>query len=136
MADRNQAGLRRARRFGLEIGGGCIALALFLAWRGTQPTLRVVLLGAGAVLLLVTLVRPALLAGIANAWLTVGERIAAFTTPVFVAILYVVVVTPIGIARRRLARSPIRRDPAAPSYWVRREPSTAETRRKAMEHQF
>jgi hypothetical protein len=47
-----------------------------------------------------------------------------------------VVVTPIGVLRRRVWGSPIHRSTAATSFWVRRERSTPEEARAAMEHQF
>lgn len=136
MAASDHPRLARARRFGLEIGGAALALALFFAWRGTHPSLRPALVVTAVPLLAAALVRPALLAPMATAWLALGERIAAVTTPVFLTLIYLLVVTPFGLLRRRLFGSPILRDPAAPTYWVRRPPSTPEARRSAMEHQF
>lgn len=136
MATREHTGLGRARRFGLEIGGACLALAVWFSIRNSHHVARSPLLALGVTLLMVALVRPVALAGIAAAWLSFGERVASVTTPLFVTVLYLLVVTPIGIARRRFSRSPIRRQPGAPTYWVRRAPSTPEARRSAMEHQF
>lgn len=128
--------LATGRRFGLEIGGACLALAAYLAWRGTLPPLPTALAAAGAALVAIAVARPSALTPVARRWQMVGERLAAVTTPVILTVIYLVVVTPLGVLRRTFSRSPIHRDPAAPSHWVRRPPSTPEARRSAMEHQF
>jgi hypothetical protein len=126
----------RARRFAIEIAGACLALALFFQWRGTHPVASRALAVAAVVLLGVALLRPAVVAPIASAWLGVGERIARVTTPVFLTVIYLAVLTPLGVVRRRVTRSPIRRDPHASTHWVRRDQMDAAAARAAMEHQF
>jgi hypothetical protein len=95
-----------------------------------------VLAVVGALLVALALLRPALLAPVSRVWLSFGQRLASVTTPVVLTLIYWALLTPIGIVRRTVSRSPIARDRAAPSYWVRREPSTPDERRAAMEHQF
>jgi hypothetical protein len=124
------------RRFGVEIGLLCVALALFVGRHGAHPVARVVLLLCGAVLLLIALLRRATLAPLARRWSRIGEAIAAVTTPLVLALVYFVVVTPMALLRRTLGRSPIVRDPAADSYWVRRAARTRDARRAEMERQF
>ncbi|MDB4879531.1 MAG: hypothetical protein JWL60_977 [Gemmatimonadetes bacterium] len=136
MATPTDTRLGTGRRFGIELGAACVAVALLLFWRDARPGLRTALLVAGILLTALGVLRPALLAPIATRWLMVGQRMAAVTTPIVLTLIYLLVVTPIGIVRRTFARSPIRRDRSAATFWVRREESTAAERRAAMEHQF
>ena len=113
-----------------------MALGALFAWRGTHSWLRVALAVVGIALLALALASPSLLERPAAAWLAFGDRLARVTTPIVLAFIYLLVITPLGVVRRTLWRSPIRRDPAARSYWVRRPPTTPEASRSAMEHQF
>jgi uncharacterized membrane protein len=124
------------RRFGVEIGLLCVALALLVGRHGEHPIARVVPLLFGAALLLVALLRPATLVPLARRWTRIGDAIARVTTPLVLALVYVVVVTPMALLRRTLGRSPIARDRAASSYWVRRAARTTDRRRADMERQF
>lgn len=128
--------MTRERRFGIELGAAALALALLLFWRGRYPDGRIVLLTGGGVMIFIALVRPAWLRPAARTWLAVGDRLAAVTTPLFVTLIYLLIVTPVAVARRRFSRGPLRRDPAAASYWVRRAESTTASRRSDMENQF
>jgi hypothetical protein len=128
--------LARARRFAIEIACACIALALFFRWRDTHPIAIRVLAGGAFVLLAIATLRPRLVAPVASAWMGVGEHLARVTTPVFLTIIYVAVLTPLGVVRRLVSRSPIRRDPRATTFWVRRDRIEPAAARAAMEHQF
>jgi hypothetical protein len=44
--------------------------------------------------------------------------------PVFIAAVYWLVITPVGLVRRTFGRSPLRRDPGAPTFWHERVPDT------------
>lgn len=76
------------------------------------------------VLLLVTLVAPALLALPNRLWLRLGLLLNRFISPVVLAFLFYVVVTPMGTLMRWLGKDPmrVRRDDKNESYWITRDP--------------
>jgi len=90
----------------------------------------------GVTLLACAVMRPSLLDPVARRWLALGAALARVTTPIVLAVLYFVVVTPMALLRRTLGQSPLRRDPHAYSYWVTVTRQTAEERRSRMERQF
>ena len=55
-------------------------------------------------------------------WMRLAEMISSVTTPVFMAIVYFVVVTPIGWMARLAGHRPLVRQPTDGSYWVTRAP--------------
>lgn len=120
------------RRFGLEIG----LAAILIAWFVHRPCAAASLFGLGAVLVAGALARPSLLDPIARRWMALAAALARFTTPIVLAILYFVVVTPIALLRRTIGRSPFRRDPHAESYWITPTGRSRDERRSRMERQF
>lgn len=84
----------------------------------------------GAVSLLAAVLVPGRLEPARLAWMKLGEIIGRVTTPIMLAIVYYVVITPMGVVRRIVA--PTRRT-AKDSQWHRR-PSLPEPAR--MERQF
>jgi len=126
---------REGRRFAWTMVGAITMLALLCWWR--DRTTIALSLGALAVsFALAAITIPDRLGPVRRGWLAVGERISRVTTPVVYTVVYLVVITPIGIARRRIGRSPLARDPGASTYWVPRERSTVAERRASMERQF
>jgi len=83
---------------------------------------------AGISLLAATLI-PGKLGPVKRVWMKIGEGIGYITTPIVMAIVYYLAVTPIA-AVRRLRRS---RRQAVGSNWHRRPPLPA---RERMERQF
>lgn len=130
------ARLRRSahpgRRFGLEIGVAAIVIAMFVRRPYAAPALLV----SGVALLVGALAWPALLDPIARRWMALAAALSRVTTPIVLAILYFVVVTPVAVLRRTIGRSPLRRDPRAESYWVTARAFSRDERRSRMERQF
>ena len=52
-----------------------------------------------------------------------AQAISKLTTPNVLGIVYYAVITPMGVARRFLSGSPVRRTGDAPSWWVSRRES-------------
>jgi hypothetical protein len=129
-------GIAPGRRFGLEIGALCIAIALLLMRRGAHPIAEVALWLLGAGLAIAAMLRPSLLDPTARAWSRIGAPIAAITTPLMLSVVYFVVITPMALLRRTFGRSPITRDRDASSHWARRTTRSADQRRAEMERQF
>lgn len=123
------------RRFGLEIGVAAVIVGALLA-RRDHFTPGAACAALGVVLIAFAAMRPAMLDPIARRWLALGAALARVTTPIVLAILYFVVVTPMALLRRTLGHSPFRRDPHASSYWIAATARTAEERRTRMERQF
>jgi hypothetical protein len=70
-------------------------------------------------------------------WFRLSLLLAKVTTPVIMAVLFYVLITPVAIVGRLLGRDPLRLrlDPAAKSYWLPRE-SHAQFTGEGMKHQF
>lgn len=122
------------RRFGLTVGGAFLVLAALSWWRGHPLAL-----GGFAVLsvllALAGLALPTRLAPVLRTWMALAHQLSRLTTPVFLGLLFFLVVTPTSLLLRLFGRRPLARPAAAPpSFWVARPP---DTRRGAdMEHQF
>ncbi len=77
-----------------------------------------------AVFLLLTWLRPQLLAPLNRWWLKLGLLLGHIVSPIAMAILFYMVITPIGLIMRKLGKAAMRVpfDPKASSYWVPRDP--------------
>jgi len=109
---------RRERSFGLTVGGVLIALGAWWVYRDKFATAASALLTVGAALVLLGAVVPALLFHPHRWWMALAEKLAWVMTRVILAIVYYVVVMPIGIGRRLTGADPLRRrNPPAGSAW-------------------
>jgi saxitoxin biosynthesis operon SxtJ-like protein len=120
--------VREGRIFALTLVGGFLFFALLAYWRHA-PRVAAGAVVVAAVSLLAAMLVPGKLEPISRAWMKLGEGIGYLTTPIVMAIVYYLVVTPIGLLRR--AR-PVARSATASS-WHRRSPLPA---RERMERQF
>jgi hypothetical protein len=111
------------------VGAAFAALGALLLWRGRER-IAAVLLITGGLLFTAGLVIPTRLGPVERAWMGVAHAISKVTTPVFMTLTYFLVLVPVGLLRRAVARNPLRRDPASSSYWVRHESREAESLRR------
>ncbi|MBA3672676.1 MAG: hypothetical protein H0W68_11745 [Gemmatimonadaceae bacterium] len=126
--------MRAGRRFGLEIGSLCLAAAaMFLVREQHGATVFVV---AAAAFLSLAILRPQWLEPVARHWLALGVVLARVTTPVALLLLWALIVVPLGLVRRLVGRSPLRRDARAVTFWRARAPLTPAERREAMRHMY
>ena len=67
---------------------------------------------------------PRLLSPLNRAWFHLGLALHRVVNPVVVAVIYYGTVVPIGLILRARGKDPLRlkRDPAATSYWIARDP--------------
>lgn len=137
MAARSTARLsvREGRRFAWTLGVGFGVLAALTLGRG-RGTLGVVLAALAVLALVAGVAAPTRLGPAARAWQRLGDAIGVVTRPVVLAVLYWLVLTPMGLVRRLATRSPIVRSRTAASYWVAREPVAADAARRGMERMF
>ncbi len=135
MAERIPVGLTAAegRKFGLTVGAAFLVLAAVSRWRGHTLTPQV-LLGLGGSLVLAGVVLPSRLGPVFAAWMGLAHAISKVTTPLFMGIVYFVVLTPTGFIIRLVGRNPLASPRAADSAWVPHDPRSEAT--DSMHRQF
>jgi hypothetical protein len=122
-----------ARRFGLVIGAAFCLLGALLWWRG-RPSIAGGIGALGAALIVLGLIRPLGLTPVYRAWMGLARVISKVTTPILLAAVYFLVITPIGILRRLTGHNPMRARATGGSFWVTRE--NRGRQRTGMERQF
>ena len=120
--------IREGRIFALTLAGGCLFLAL-LGKRKGEHGVAAAAFSLSVIFLLAALLVPGRLEPARRRWMKLGEAIGHVTTPILMAIVYYVILTPLGIVRRATAG----RRPATNSHWYRRPPLPEAAR---MERQF
>lgn len=109
----------QGRRFGLTVGGAFLVLAAIAWWR-EHPTTFSVLSTLGGALSLAGLVIPTFLGPVERAWMKLAHLISKVTTPIVMGAMYLLVLTPVGIARRVLSGNPLVHTEHNASYWKAR----------------
>ena len=79
---------------------------------------------------------PSRLGPLERAWMELAHAISKVTTPIFLAIVYFLVLTPAGLIRRNLGKNPLIRTAQNGSFWIERDRTTADERRRRLERQF
>jgi hypothetical protein len=113
---------RDALRFGL---GAALFLGALgaLAWYRHHPRTATGLAAAGASLALLSIVSPAGALAVRRAWMRFAHVLGFVNTRIILGVVFVVMVTPIALARRLFGRDTFGRrfrPGAASSYWHRR----------------
>ena len=110
------------RAFGLVFAGVFLVIAGWplIDWE----TPRWWAVGVAAVLGVIAMVRPALLAAPNRLWIKLGVLLGNVVGPVAVGILFYGVFTPMGALMRLTGKDPLRLklDRSADSYWIARKP--------------
>jgi hypothetical protein len=120
------------RKFGLTVGGAFLLLGALLWWRG--KALAPAMGTLGACLALAGVAVPNRLGPIQRAWMGLAHAISRVTTPVFMGVVYFVVLTPVALLRRAFGHNAIAPRSGGGSYWIdRRAEGTQST---GMERQF
>ena len=122
-----------SRKFALTVGIAFIVLGGLAWWRG-RVLVAGVAAGIGVALLIASLVVPSRLGPIYRGWMRLAALLSKITTPVFMGVVYFVVVTPSGLLRRIAGKNPLLRPRTAKSFWVAR--TTDGQRQSGMERQF
>jgi len=122
------------RAFGLTFAGVLGAAGLLPLARGGE--VRVWALAAAAVFLVLAIARPALLAPLNRAWLRLGLLLHRVMSPVVLAAVFYLVITPTGLLMRLARSRPLELgfDAHARSYWTERQPPGPEP--ETMTRQF
>ena len=120
------------RRFGLLVGAVFVGLAVILRWRG-HDVAPVVAAALGTLLVLGGTFVPGHLGPVYQAWMRLALLLSRITTPIFLGVVYFVVITPVGLARRWFGRNPLVHVATDAGFWKSR-PSGE--RRSSLERQF
>jgi hypothetical protein len=117
------AQLSSNRAFGFVFAAVFFAIAI-APWFSHHPP-RPWAAWVGGLFALTALARPTLLAPINRLWMRLGALLNRVTSPVMLATMFVLVITPMGMAMRWLGKDPLRLrlDRSLPSYWIERAPS-------------
>lgn len=109
---------RDLRRFGFAFGGGLTVLGSLLLWREKAAAPWV--LGAAVTVWLAAAVAPRALAPLERLLSRVFLAVTTALTYVILTIVFLLVVTPIGLVRRLLGKESLglAPDPEIESYWV------------------
>jgi hypothetical protein len=112
------------RSFGLVIGAFLALVALAPLVREQAGPVRWWALAVAAAFVSSAFFWPAPLAPLNRLWTKLGLLLFRIVSPIVMALLFFGTVTPIGFLMRRAGKDPLRlrRDPAAKSYWIERDP--------------
>jgi hypothetical protein len=112
------------RAFGYTVGSILMAMGAIKSFvAGAVSAIACLIFAAGAVLLLLGIMAPSLLATLNRLWLKAGSAIAKIINPIMLVLLFILVVTPMAFAMRIVGKRPLRLAPdrTAGSYWIKRE---------------
>ena len=116
--DREKRSYRAEREFGLLVGGVLLALGGWWFARGRFPVVAPVLLCVGALLVLLGAIYPKSLILPNRLWMGMAEAMGYVMTRVILALVFFLIVTPIGLLRRLTGGDPLgRRAARTESYW-------------------
>src|SRR5262247_3858266 len=112
------------RSFGFVMAAFFALVALFPLLHGPLSSIRWWALALAAAFLALALLWPAPLRPLNRAWLKLGLLLSKIVSPIVMMVLFYATVTPIGVLMRWAGKDPLRlrRDAAATSYWIPREP--------------
>ena len=120
------------RKFGLTVGAAFLVISGISWWRG-HHTAAPVFATIGALLVLGGLVAPTSLGPVNKAWMGLALLLSKVTTPIFMGVVYFIILTPIGALRRAFGKNGLTA-PVADNggHWASKTPPVA----GSMERQF
>jgi hypothetical protein len=119
------------RKFGLTVGIAFAVLSGIALWRGHSTTFAI-LVGLGATLILAGVAIPAALGPVDRGWMKIALMISRVTTPIFMGIVYFVVITPVAVVRRLFGANSLVHRPGPHGFWFDRH----DTARSSLERLF
>lgn len=122
---------KELRDFGLLVGGAFAVIAGITFFRH-KPTIVPIIFGTlGGVLILSGLAVPSILAQVYKAWMGLAVLLSKVTTPIFMGVIYFVIISPVGAIMRAAGRNKLKT--VGDTAWFTREPGS---RRGDLERQF
>ncbi len=110
------------RNFGLTFAVVLAVVGLWPLLHGQAPRLWAVI--PAGLFLLAALAFPGVLTPLKMLWMRFGLLLHHIVTPLVMGLIFYLAVTPTGLIMRAMGKDPLRlkRDPAAASYWILRDP--------------
>jgi hypothetical protein len=109
---------RKEREFGHIVGVVFAALGGWWIYRGRFPSINLVFISLGFTLMVFGAVFPRALVYPNKAWMKLSEGMAYVSTRVILAIVYFLILTPIGVVKRATGWDPLhRREKNRESFW-------------------
>ena len=110
------------RSFGLVFTVVALLIALYPLVRSEPPRIWSLVLAAAFGIL--AWLAPGLLAPLNLVWFRFSLLLGRIVNPIAMAVIYSVLILPVGIIMRLTRRNPLRlgREPESASYWIDREP--------------
>lgn len=115
------------------VGGAFLAITAIMWWRGRMGPLPYTG-GLGALLVLAGLVAPTLLGPVFKAWMGLAHLLSKVTTPIFMGVVYFLVLTPLSFVMRLFGHRGLVHQLHEGGYWEGRDSAKPEAAR--MERQF
>ncbi len=103
----------------MTVGLAFAVLAAVMLW-GSRLHAAAISGALGAVLILAALAIPTRLGPAQVSWMKLAALISRITTPIFMGVVYFVVITPIGLLMRVFRSNPLVRRGGRSGYWVER----------------
>lgn len=123
---------RELKSFALLVGGAFLAISAITYWRGGSAAAVVAVAVLGGGLVASGLVIPGALGPVHAAWMRFAVMLSRITTPVFMGVIYFLVLTPTGLIMRAVGRNPLATKSLGTA-WVTRPGGS---RASALERQF
>ena len=116
---------RELRKFGLLVGGVFALLGAWFLFR--HKSYWPFLLTPGALLILFGLLAPRLLKGVYVAWMALAFFLGLVVSTLILTLCYFLLITPLAFLGRIVRKDflSVKLDPAAASYWLRRDGAAA-----------
>ena len=109
---------RSEREFGLIVGAVFSVLGLWWMYRGKFLDVAYVFVVVGAALILSGIVAPRVLVVPRKAWMKLAEGMAFVSSRIILALIFFLVLTPIGLIKRAMGWDPLhRRSASRESFW-------------------
>jgi hypothetical protein len=125
----------RGRKFAFTLAAAFAIVAAIALWR-QRPAAAAVAGSVAMVMFLLGLAIPQELEPVERLWMKLAHLISRVTTPVFMGIVYFLVLTPVGVVRRLAGTNPLVHRLNNGTYWIRRTSRQEEKARLQMERQF
>src|SRR6266496_4909377 len=117
------------RRFAWTLAGAFAVLS-GIAWSRARERVSLVLAALAAIFFLAGLIAPTRLGPVERAWMAVARALSRVTTPLFMGIVYFVVLTPIGLFRRAVTKHTLSPSRSAKTFWIDRKKIDADAVRR------
>jgi hypothetical protein len=105
---KQEIGRKQLRQFSLIVGGILLLMGFWPQVVHARPA-RFYLIWPAAALLVAGMAFPLMLRPVYKGWMALGEALGWLNSRIILGALFYLVVTPIGLIRRRLGQNPVRR---------------------------